>query len=338
MTNSSDADGTSRLQAQPPPGGSVWVVTQGDDDVAGRLGDAREIADRLGAPVCVLAYLSGPVQPSGEADRWIEQGADRVQYVTGCAGDQGAAVTAATTLWGSCAPRLVLSAADRAGRGWSARLAARTGWSLVSPALLVRAKQGRLVATALDASGERARQMMLPEGAPAIVALRPGVVQPLPRSASRKGEVSVLTLTDGARPRVAVTRLPPDPATADIRHLTKLVAGGRGVGGRAGFNLLRRIAARLQAGVAASRMAVDLGWIESERQVGQTGKTVSPDLYLACGISGATHHLEGMSDSRCIIAINTDPRAPLLQRAHLSLVADLHQVLEHLDRELEQSV
>ena len=100
---------------------------------------------------------------------------------------------------------------------------------------------------------------------------------------------------------------------------------------------LRRVAQQLDAGVAASRMAVDLGWIEHARQVGQTGKTVQPELYIACGISGASHHLEGMPDSRCIVAVNTDPKAPLLQRAHLSIVGDLHEVLRHLERELERT-
>ena len=81
-------------------------------------------------------------------------------------------------------------------------------------------------------------------------------------------------------------------------------------------------------------MAVDLGWIEHERQVGQTGRTVEPELYLACGISGASHHLEGMSASRHIVAINTDPEAPVFRVAHLGLVADLYAVLAELERGL----
>jgi electron transfer flavoprotein alpha subunit len=136
---------------------------------------------------------------------------------------------------------------------------------------------------------------------------------------------------------VACAHVPPDPSQADIRYVKKLIAGGRGLGGRQGFDTLRSIAGKLGAGVAASRMAVDLGWIESARQVGQTGKTVRPDLYLACGISGASHHLEGMSDSRHVVAINTDANAPLMRRAELAIQADLHQVLARLDELLGDS-
>ena len=112
------------------------------------------------------------------------------------------------------------------------------------------------------------------------------------------------------------------------------MAGGRGHGGADGFTRLRRLADRLHAGIAASRVAVDLGWIERERQVGQTGRTVAPELYLACGISGASHHLAGVAEARHIIAINTDPEAPILRVAHLGLVGDLYAVLEALDTKL----
>ena len=107
-----------------------------------------------------------------------------------------------------------------------------------------------------------------------------------------------------------------------------------GVGGAAGFRRLTRIAEQLKAGVAASRVAVDFGWVDRERQVGQTGKTVSPALYLACGISGASHHLDGMAETQHIVAINRDPEAPIFKIAHLGLVADLHEILTQLEAKL----
>lgn len=313
---------------------AIWVVTiHADDDVFGRLGDARDLADRLGAPVGVLAFRAAPP----DSDSWIHHGADRIHVVLRSADDQEWCVAAAAAFWQQEPPRLVISAADRMGRAWSARLSARLHWALVSPALLVQSKGDRLAATALDASGRRARRVEILPDAPTIVALQPGVAQAAPPDSTRRGQVTVVHTAAAPFHRVDVQRIPADPANADIRHLERLIAGGRGIGGPSGFERLRRIAAKLDAGVAASRMAVDLGWIEHARQVGQTGKAVKPDLYIACGISGASHHLEGMSDSRCIIAINTDPQAPLMQRAHLSIVGDLHEVLEHLERELERT-
>jgi electron transfer flavoprotein alpha subunit len=130
--------------------------------------------------------------------------------------------------------------------------------------------------------------------------------------------------------------LPADPKSVDIRHARRIVAGGRGTGGPAGMALVARLGNRLEASLAASRVAVDLGWAPPERQVGQTGKRVRPDLYIACGISGASHHLAGMRDSRHIVAINPDPEAPIHEVAHLSLRSDLHalvpQICEALDR------
>ena len=126
-----------------------------------------------------------------------------------------------------------------------------------------------------------------------------------------------------------------------MRTVDRIVAGGRGLDGPDGFTLLGRFAKYLGASIAASRVAVDLGWIGSERQVGQSGKTVNPELYVACGISGASHHLAGMTGAKHIVAINRDPRAPIFDVAHLALVADLHQVLaevEHMLSDRQQGV
>jgi electron transfer flavoprotein alpha subunit len=163
--------------------------------------------------------------------------------------------------------------------------------------------------------------------AAAIVTLRPGVGEAVPPDATRQGVLRHIAAVPQPEKRLPVQTIPTDPASVDIRYAERLVAGGRGLGSKAGFDALRRFASKIGAGIAASRMAVDLGWIERERQVGQTGKTVAPDLYIACGISGASHHLEGMSGARRIVAINTDANAPIFSLAHLGLVADLYEVL-----------
>ena len=177
-----------------------------------------------------------------------------------------------------------------------------------------------------------ARVIVVPPEETAIVTLRAGVAEPLPNDAARQGSIRPVTPAERREPVVHTEILPASPATVDIRHAARLIAGGRGLGGKEGFARLRDFADRIGAGVAASRMAVDLGWIGSERQVGQTGKTVAPKLYIACGISGASHHLEGMSQAEHIVAINTDAEAPIFKIAHLGLVADLYEILELVEK------
>jgi electron transfer flavoprotein alpha subunit len=131
-----------------------------------------------------------------------------------------------------------------------------------------------------------------------------------------------------AAPRTRVERLVQgDPLTMDLAEADVVVAGGRGVGGRESFELLVELASLLGGAVAASRVAVDAGWVASHRQVGQSGRTVAPGLYVACGISGSPHHTVGMREAGTIVAINSDGSAPILDLADLALVGDLHQVL-----------
>ncbi len=119
-------------------------------------------------------------------------------------------------------------------------------------------------------------------------------------------------------------------AESNIEEASILVAGGRGVGSAEGFELLRELARLLGGNIAASRAAVDEGWISRDYQVGATGKTVAPKIYFACGISGAVPHIAGMKESDTIIAINTDPRAPIFDIAHYGIVDDLHKVIPEL--------
>jgi electron transfer flavoprotein alpha subunit len=301
----------------------VWVLGEGvDDALLERLGDCRRAADSLRTGVGVLVAGAARAQ----AETLVARGADQVRFIPSTPGLQSR-LDIAAALIREHAARLVMAGGDCAGREWGARLAARLGCRLVSPALLLCERGGELEVTALDTTGRLARAVRIAARETVVVTLRAGVGEAVEADSSRTGEVIETDCPDGPEPVRRLRLIPADPATVDIRHAARLVAGGRGVGGRKGFDLLRGFAARIGAGVAASRMAVDLGWIEPERQVGQTGKTVAPDLYVACGISGASHHLEGMSAARRIVAINTDPEAPIFKVAHLGLVADLHQVL-----------
>jgi len=128
---------------------------------------------------------------------------------------------------------------------------------------------------------------------------------------------------------------PGDPRLIDLVEADRIVSGGRGVGGPEGFKILEQLADLLGAAIGGTRVAVDNRWIPFERQIGQTGKTVAPKLYLAIGISGASHHIMGAKASENIVAINSDPNAPIFKTAQLKVLADLHEVLPVLVKKLE---
>jgi electron transfer flavoprotein alpha subunit len=201
---------------------------------------------------------------------------------------------------------------------------------------MVQAHDRGMEVTGLHRSARLARQIHIERHQAVVLTMHSGVAEALPADPRRSGELVPIDPVLHPEWVTQRQRIPADPASVDIRYAERLVAGGRGLGSREGFDRLRRFADTIGAGIAASRMAVDLGWIEPERQVGQTGKTVSPDLYIACGISGASHHLDGMSGARHIVAVNTDPEAPIFNVAHLGLVADLYEVLRRLEEEMAE--
>ena len=314
------------MTAAPTKHGCIGVVIPDNIPHGFELvGDAADLAQKLKAPVAVCTTH---IDISHHRDL-IEQGADCVTLLEQGNGGPNHRLASVESWISTRQPRVVFVSASGDDRALAARLAVRCGLRLVSPTLSASLRGQNIEIIGLNADGCRARTVKLVENEAAIVAMRPGVGQARSPDVGRSGEINRLTI--GTQTEVARTtqRLPADPTMTDIVHLPRLVAGGRGLGGREGFEFLKTVATRLQAGIAASRMAVDLGWIERERQVGQTGKTVKPELYLACGISGASHHREGMADSRHVIALNVDPAAPIFQIAHLGLVADWQETLRH---------
>ena len=313
----------------------VWVIDDAPSaECVERLGDARRLANAMGTRVAVL--LAG-CEADGRQDL-IHHGADLVLYFESPADMETKARTTAKTIQ-AFGPRVVFAGGNAPAREWAALVAARQNWMLVSPALMVDWQDGKMTVTHLDHTGRRSCRLTASEHQTVVVTMRTGVAEAWPTDASRNGELQEIKLWTEAETSVKTEStsriIPADPASVDIRHADYLVAGGRGLGGKEGFDLVRRFAETLGASVAASRMAVDLGWIEYERQVGQTGKTVEPDLYIACGISGASHHLDGMSHAKHIVAINTDPDAPIFKLADLGLVADLYAVLQGVEQRLK---
>jgi len=316
-----------------------WVIDHRvDAATCERIGDARRLADARSESVGAL-IVGSRCDPKA----LIAAGADCLKLVEPVAssipesacGALGRSLNAEAIL-APLRPRVVLASGSPDGRAWAARLAVRRGWRLVSPALRAGFdRDGRLAVTALSACGRYSRETTLSPDETAVLTLEPGVAEAVPADPGRVGMVErVASVALGEEPVGVEREIPADPGEIDIRHADRIVAGGRGLGGADGFEQLARVARLLKAGVAASRVAVDLGWIARERQVGQTGKTVAPALYLACGISGASHHLAGMAGARHIVAINTDPDAPIFKTAHLGLVADLREVLSELEAQL----
>jgi electron transfer flavoprotein alpha subunit len=170
--------------------------------------------------------------------------------------------------------------------------------------------------------------------------VRPGVMKAMEADANRKGEIIDYTINfDREKFRVKVLEtVKSTDNMVDISEAKILISGGRGVGTKEGFEMLGELAKTLKGEVSSSRACVDAGIIGHERQVGQTGKTVRPDLYLACGISGAIQHLAGMEESELIIAINKDKYAPIMSVADLGIVGDAKKIIPILTEKLKQIV
>ncbi len=301
------------------------------------LGLARRLADSQGGEVAAVLPVSEPGELPATLGAW---GADRVlvardsrfaQYLPG--GFAAAVVAAVEKL----SPALVLVGGTAIGKDLAPRLSARLSAGLATDCTAAAFENGRANITRPAFGGKVLMQVAL-ESVPAVLCLRPNVFEPAPESAARRPQVEepALSLSDQdtamrvvATERAAVER--PDVAEADV-----VVSGGRGLREAASFAMLEQLAVALGAAIGASRAAVDSGWRPHGDQVGQTGKFVSPSLYIACGISGAVQHLAGMIGSKVIVAINKDPEAPIFKVANYGIVGDVFEVVPALIEELRK--
>ncbi len=236
-------------------------------------------------------------------------------------------------LSGLCAelePRVLLAPRTVLHTEVAARLSVRRGWALIQDALQVELGAEGVVATRPVFGGAAVATVRAPAG-PWVVVPRPRAFAPAEPEAGAQAEVvrhgvalpPALPTRCGARTRVAA-------AGPDLERARVVVAGGAGLGGPEPFALLHELADLLGGAVGASRPACDAGWVEPGLQIGLTGKTVAPDLYLAVGISGATQHLMGCSSSRVIVAVNSDPAAPIFRVSNYGVVGDWQEVLPAL--------
>jgi len=232
-------------------------------------------------------------------------------------------------------PEIVLYGATSIGRDLAPRVSARihTGLTADCTKLDIDEETKLLMMTRPAFGGNIMATIVCEDFRPQMATVRPGVMKALEADESRQGEVEVVEVnfTD-ADMNVKIREVVKTAhKSVDITEAKILVAGGRGVGNVEGFKDLEALADTLDGEVAASRAAVDSGWISNDRQVGQTGKTVRPELYLACGISGAIQHAAGMENSEFIVAINRDEEAAIFDIADLGIVGDIKKILPKLN-------
>jgi electron transfer flavoprotein alpha subunit len=292
------------------------------------VSEARRLADALGGPVTAVLVGSGIEGLAGEL---AACGADVVHVF-----DQPELALYATEPFSRAVaqavqeaqPAAVLMPLTAMGRDLAPRVAARLGAGLHSDCVALTVKDGRLEARRPMYAGKAFATVRWKEGVQ-MASLRPNVFATGTRDEARKPEVKKGTVDTTARARVTKVE-----ATAagkvELTEAQVIVSGGRGLKGPENFHLVENLAAAFGAAVGASRAVVDAGWVDHQYQVGQTGKTVSPQLYIALGISGAIQHRAGMQTSKTIIAVNKDEEAPIFEIADLGIVGDLFKVAPQL--------
>jgi electron transfer flavoprotein alpha subunit len=292
------------------------------------LSEARRLAGELKAQVAAVLIGSGV---SALVDELAAYGAERV-HVFDDAGLAAYATEAYARALASAIreakPTAVLIPFTAMGKDLAPRVAAKLGAGLASDCVALAVKDGRLEARRPMYAG-KAYATVRWEGEPQVATLRANVFAQGTPDPSRKAEIVKGTVDVSSRARATGVK----GAAGGQVLLTEaqiVVSGGRGLKGPEHFHLVESLGEALGAAVGASRAVVDAGWVDHQMQVGQTGKTVSPSLYVACGISGAIQHLAGMSSSKYIVAINKDPDAPIFKVANYGLLGDAFEILPKL--------
>jgi electron transfer flavoprotein alpha subunit len=303
------------------------------------VSEARRLADQMGGGTKVESIVIGTgVAPL--AATLAAHGADRVHVVDAkelaSYATEGYARAIAQVI-SQEKPKTVLIPYTAMGKDLAPRVAARVGAGLVSDCVKLTLADGTLRARRPMYAG-KAFGTVEWTGEPQLATLRPNVFPLAPADGARKFE-TVTANVDVANQRARVVSVQATAAgKVELTEAQTVVSGGRGLKGPENFHLIEELAAALGAAVGASRAVVDAGWVDHHYQVGQTGKTVSPSLYIAAGISGAIQHLAGMSSSKVIVAINKDADAPIFKVANYGLVGDIFEILPKLTAAVKTSL
>lgn len=304
------------------------------------IGKARELADDLGQEVVAVLMGSGVEAVAGDL---AKAGADKVvvvddpmlaEYVT------EPYTKAVTAVIKAQDPEIVIFGASSIGRDLAPRVSARihTGLTADCTKLEIDPETKLLNMTRPAFGGNIMATILCANHRPQMATVRPGVMQAL-ADCDKVGTVEKFDVEFTAEDmNVEICEVvKTEKKSVDITEAKILVSGGRGLGGPEGFEPLRELAKVLGGEVSSSRAAVDAGWIDRDRQVGQTGKTVRPDLYIACGISGAIQHAAGMEESEFIVAINKEESAPIFNICDLGIVGDLNKIVPKLTEALKKN-
>ncbi|MDR1835905.1 MAG: electron transfer flavoprotein subunit alpha/FixB family protein [Fusobacteriaceae bacterium] len=314
----------------------VWVIGEQRDGVISPitvelLGEGRKLADALGKKL--VAVIAG-----ADLDEKVKElqhyGADSIIYVKDKLlakfSTEGYALSVARVIREK-KPEIVLFGATSLGRDIAPRVAAKIGTGLTADCtkLAIDPEDKKFLQTRPAFGGNLMATIICPKNRPQMATVRPGVMEKAPYNEKAGGQLEIydpgLTEKD-IRAKLIDTK----SAGKKLVNLTGakiIVSGGRGLKKPENFKLIEELAEALGGEVGASRAAVDSGWIDQSHQVGQTGTTVRPNVYIACGISGAIQHLAGMSESKYIVAINKDPGAPIFKVCDYGIVGDLNEIV-----------
>jgi electron transfer flavoprotein alpha subunit len=295
----------------------------------------KRLAEESGGTMAAVLAGEGV---SGLVARIAEHGASAVYTADAAAlalySTEGYAAAIAQAVEKSGAEILVVSATAM-GKDLAPRLAARLDWTYLADVTAAAVENGRLVVSRPQYAGKAEWKLAAPASR-AVLTARPNVF-PAAASPATNAETVAVDVA-GVAPRARCTELKTSEAgMVDVAEADIIVAGGRGLKGPENFPALFDLAKALGAAVGASRAVVDAGWIDHEHQVGQTGKTVSPNLYFAFGISGAIQHLAGMRTSKRIVAVNKDPDAPVFKVADYGIVGDAVEIVPKLTEAVKRA-
>lgn len=292
-------------------------------------------AARLGEPSAVLF---------GSADDGVvaalgEYGAEKVYVVADAAIDDYLSQPKAEALVQiakSTSPAAILVTSGPEGKDIAARVAVRLESAILTDAVDVTSEGGTIQVTQSVVSGQFLATSQAIKGTP-VVTIRPNSINAEPKAGAAAVEHVELTLDDKAKGTKVNSRSPKvSTGRPDLTEAAQVISGGLGVGNQDGFAVIEALADAMGAAVGATRAVTDQEWVAHDLQIGQTGKTVAPALYLAAGVSGAIQHRAGMQSSKAIVVVNKDPKAPLFKIADYGVVGDLHKVLPALTEEVKR--